>query len=497
MTASLILKGSTSFRLSIPVLLILSAVFTSSEAVNQHTNSTQQTKNQTAEPKQGWTSQPDGRGTWDIIWSCGLTMFLCSWSLLCLNVPAPDETRFKVLRRKIYLTVICFLGPEVTLMIALGQWNSARRSVAEFHSSGHTQWTKSHAFFADMGGFVLHTADQVSFPIDAKQLHYLITEGHVAFPSLDKRIIADKNKVDSLLRAITLCQTLWFVVNVSGRAAQHLAITCGELTTAAFIICTVGTTYCWLDKPADLTTSEIIETKRTIPEILEQAGHRECKLQDRTPLDFVTRKDWSVSMIWQNWSNTLRHLHIKIGASTRPIDRLQNTAFLEVPRGQVWLVSGVTAVYFAIFISGWNYNFPTLVERHLWRAASLTMMAVLIGIMSAESFGFNIYPALRSRLESTVTRTRDPEKNPRARHWPGHGRFAQKAKCVAAHIRNNSLDQDPALTVPLKVIIPMYVLAFFCCLARVYVFVEDVIELRSLPASAYSTVTWSDFIPHF
>ena len=491
-------KCYLSFRPSILVLLTLSAVLTSSEAAVLHTSVTQQNQNQTAPPKQGWTAPPDGRGTWDIIWSCSVTMFLCSWSILCLNVPAADDTRAKVLRRKFYLTGLCFIGPEIILVIALGQWNSARRSVTEFHSSGHTQWTLSHAFFADMGGFVLRTSDQVSFPIDAKQLHYLIAKGHVRCPSLDKRSIADRNKVDGLLRAITLCQALWFVVNVSTRAGQHLAITCIELTTAAFIVCTVGTTYLWLYKPADMTTSEIVESENTITEILEQAGCPERKLHGRTPLDFVNRKEWSVSLVWENWLNVLRHVHIKIGVSARPIDRIQNTAFVEFPQSQLWIVvPGFTAAYFAIFISRWNYNFPTPVERHLWRAASVGMMAVLFCSMCVEAFGFNLYPALRSRLASIISRSRASEEHPRARHWPGHGRFAQKVKRVGDSIRNNSFDQDPALALPLKVILPMYVCAFSYPLARTYVFVADIIELRSLPTSAYATVNWSKFWPHF
>lgn len=157
-----------------------------------------------------------------------------------MNVPGPNDTPFKVFRRKVYLTTLAFLGPEFIFQIALGQSASACRSVKEFHSCGYTQWTMNHAFFADMGGFMLHSKDWTPFPIDAKQLHHLVTEGHVTFPTVDKRKIADKNKMDGLLRFVTLCQILSFVVNISGRAAQHLTITCGELTAAAFIVCSTG-----------------------------------------------------------------------------------------------------------------------------------------------------------------------------------------------------------------------------------------------------------------
>lgn len=206
------------------------------------------------EQLQGWTSQPNLRGTMDIIWSCGVTIFLCSWSTLCLNLPARGEWRFAIFRRRIYLTGLSFGGPEFIFQIALGQLASARASVKEFKNSGYKGWTLTHAFYADMGGYILRTADEKSFPIDAKQLDYLVMSKYVEFPTTTKEMIKDKNKVDGLLRIITIGQTLWFLVNTAGRAIQHLAITCGELTTVAFIVCSIGTTVSWVHKPADVQT---------------------------------------------------------------------------------------------------------------------------------------------------------------------------------------------------------------------------------------------------
>ena len=461
-------------------------------------NTSQLNDYETLQPRQGWTPQPNGRGTWDIIWSCGLTMFLCSWSILCLNVPGPEDTRFKVLRRKLYLTALGFLGPEFTFQTALGQWRSARQSTRDFHASGYTQWTVRHAFFADMGGFILHTRDWKPFPIDAKQLHYLITNGYVSFPTLDQRIIADKNKVDGLLRIITLCQILWFIVNISGRAAQNLAITCGELTTAAFIICGVGTSFCWAYKPADLVTPEIITTNVSIAEILAKAGTQARKPYSRTPLDFVSRKEWPWSLYWSNWINILRNMKINFGPRIRPVTRFENTISLELSRGLVWFSLGITAVYSAVFISGWNYSFPTSIEQTLWRVASITMTGTLVAYCSINEFAFSIYPALARRFALVTDKLyEDRNSYPRSSRTANHSWLFRKAKTIAACVRNNSVSQDSALDVPLKAIIPIYIIGFCYCCARTYIFVADMIELRSLPPSAYMTVNWSSFIPHF
>lgn len=462
-----------------------------------------------ASPKQGWTSEPDGRGTLSILWSCSFTMFLCSWSILFLNVPSPNDTQFQVFRRKLYMTTLSFLGPEFIFQIALGQWVSARQSVREFEpwilarnaSRGPNEpeykWTMEHAFFADMGGFVLHTTDNASFPIDAKQLHYLVTEGHLKFPKLDERMIADRNKADGAFRIVTLFQILWFVINLCGRAAQQLAITCVELTTAAFIVCSVGILFCWAQKPSDVAVSETLESEKSLEEILAERMHEPYR---QTPLDFISRKEWPWSLYWSNWINILRNLGIVFAPPKKPVDRFENTIARELSSATERVFLGVTTAYLAIFICGWNYTFPSPIEQTLWRISSITMMGSLIAYWAISEFVFSAYPRMKkyaSTLIRSQKREQDAEIGIRSPRWPVHERFVRGAKHVAACIRNNSVDQDPALDVPLKAILPMYVVCFFYCCARTYIFVADAIEFRSLPASTYATVNWSVYFPHF
>ena len=443
----------------------------------------------------GWTPQPDGRGTMDIIWSCAFTMFLCSWAILCLNVPAPDDTRMEIFHRRLWLTALAFLGPEYILQIALGQWMSARRSVRDFRALGYPQWTMSHAFFADMGGFILHTRDWVPFPIDAKQLHYLIMKGHVRFPTLNERKIKDRNKVDRILRLLTLIQILWFVLNILDRAVQRLAITCLELTTAAFIVCSVGISLCWFHKPADIMTAETIESNSCIADILLEVGGRAHRPYNHTPLDFISRKESASSLCWSNWVNILRNMHIVFVPTMRPVNRFENTIFLELSRtvNVAWL--GLTAIYSSIFIAAWNNNFPSPCERLLWRVASITVMGTLLSCWVIMEFGLSWYPALRQRLAHNLPQRHDLEHGPRTQRLTRWS-CLRKAESVAACIRNNSVSQDPGLTLPLKAILPIYVVVFFYTVARTYIFVEDIIELRSLPPSAYTNARWSALFPH-
>lgn len=67
------------------------------------------------------------------------------------------------------------------------------------------KWKLIHGFFVDMGCLHLtapdySNADGKSFPIDAKQFHYLVKHGFVEFPDIDKLEIKERNSVDTLSR---------------------------------------------------------------------------------------------------------------------------------------------------------------------------------------------------------------------------------------------------------------------------------------------------------
>ena len=57
-----------------------------------------------------------------------------------------------------------------------------------------------HAFFADMGGFLLQTTDRPPQTINADILLLLIQKKCISFPEHKKAAIDDKNKRDGLAR---------------------------------------------------------------------------------------------------------------------------------------------------------------------------------------------------------------------------------------------------------------------------------------------------------
>lgn len=440
---------------------------------------------------QGWTPQPNGRGTIDIIWSCVFTIFLCSWTVLCLNVPAETDAYWKINWRKFMLAGLCNLGPEFILQLALGQWISATRSKKQFHDAGFYSWTMNHAFFADMGGFVLKPPDWVPFPLNAKQMHYLVVRGHLGYPTLTRAEIKDKNKVDGLLRLITVAQTLWFVLNCVARAGQHLDLTTFELTTVGFIFCTLGTHLCWAHKPADVQVPVILHSKTSLKQILIEAGDDADGGYSQTPLDFISRKEWSWSLWWAGMMNTLRVMHIRVHPKPRPITRIPNDNWPALPSSSVFMLGFVDMCYAAIYMAGWNFTFATQVERLLWRISTTTIMGIVVTYLIIDLYAFHLMPALPAKARGVFKLKGSPTSLSMLQR-----RNASRTRRALDWLRNSSQNKDPQLYMPLKASVPITTAAIVYGIARGYLLLECVVALRWLPSSAYESVNWSAFLPH-
>lgn len=441
---------------------------------------------------QGWTPSPNGRGSIDVLWACVFTLSLCSWSVLCLNVPAVCDGWWRITRRKLYWTFLGILGPEFILQTALGQWTSACDSVWQFRLLDHSEWCMTHAFFADMGGFILHTKDWIPFPLNARQVHYLVAEGYIPYSAvaISKQVIVDKNKNDAIVRIITVGQTLWFVLNTITRGTQHLAITTFELTTIASIICTLSTYFCWAHKPSDIQTGIVLKTDVTIAEILIKAGDRAKEPYSLTPLDFVGRREWSWTSYWSYWINILKKIHMTGPPQPRPLDRIPNDNFPPMPPMLMFCLFLFQTAYAGVQIVAWNFHFPTHTERLMWRISTLIIIAAVIIVWIADRYAFHILPALKIRLAAI----QHPRKLERL---VTHNSHAKGVRSFGDRFRKFGNKYDVVSEVPLKAMMPITIFAFFYCWARGYLFAEDLAALRALPPSAYDTIDWNQFLPHF
>ncbi|KAF3075750.1 hypothetical protein CFAM422_002399 [Trichoderma lentiforme] len=421
-----------------------------------------------------WVGAPNIRGTWDIVWTCFATIFVCTYTLLCLNLPAPSDSTLVLVRRRVLWMVLAIIGPEIVLSYAAGQWSRAKQAVKSFTTSGHKTFNMRLAFFADMGGFMLHPKGHTTFdpfPLNAKQLHWLVIHGHVDYPDVDHlKEIWDKSKQDQLAKIITAFQIGYFVLQCIGRATQRLTITTLELNTLAIVVCSLMTSFTWQHKPSNVHTPIPLYTRATI-EVLNGS-----KPWRNTPLDFidVNGPGWSM--------NVQPFMNMPVIPAQRPIQRIPNDRFPMNPYGvQEYCVCFATLLFTGIHVAGCGFSFPTITEKIMWQTASWLLFAVT-GI-------FWIFETMASwtrlgRWKWLYLWVTDRKKLP---DFEAIKREEQQKREASYEWTELPLPWEFWTIMPVAIVYGI---------ARMYLIVEAFLEFRKVDAAAFLEVNWANFIPH-
>lgn len=80
-----------------------------------------------------WQAEPNSRGTWSIISTCLITLALCLWTALHLNIPEHRHTSSQKWRKLGWLT-LGLLAPEMVVYTALEQRRTALRFTKEMQA---------------------------------------------------------------------------------------------------------------------------------------------------------------------------------------------------------------------------------------------------------------------------------------------------------------------------------------------------------------------------
>ena len=178
-----------------------------------------------------------------------------------------------------------------------------------------------------------------------------------------------------------------------------------------------------------------------------------------------------------------------------PVNRFQSDTIKPFSLPAEIFAGALATAYSAIFFISWNSAFPTPTEHLLWRIASIVMIAlpgiygwviivVDFGIVRKERSSGSWMLELEGLTKASIHRM-----NPRS--WSlKPNRHKQKLSKTEA----TSFDRAT------KLLMGTLIIGEICCvvylLTRVYVLIEDFIELRRLPTSAYTTLTWTRYLPH-
>ncbi|KGO40049.1 hypothetical protein PEX1_094790 [Penicillium expansum] len=143
-------------------------------------------------------------------------------------------------------------------------------------------------------------------------------------------------------------------------------------------------------------------------------------------------------------------------------------------------------LFSSVFLIAWNSTFPSATEKLLWRITSVNTLAfALVGGPLSLYFHRKMFrPELtKARAQATMKRKRGSKNR-----WISR---------LAARLRNIDPELDPNLEIPLRALMPVSFVCAFYCVGRGFILTEDLIGLRIMPESAYQTVSWSKYLPHW
>lgn len=404
----------------------------------------------------GWVNSPDGQGTIDIIWGCALTIFLCVWTVLTLNVPAPDTTLWAFTKTKLKWAIIALFGPEWLTGMAGAQWSIARRARKQFQDDG-IKWTMRQSFFADMGGVRVQLRDD-EFPVTSKHIHVLFKHGLITLDAITPASIDDRSKTDGVAKLFTIVQTAWFILQCIARLIQKISITTLELSTVAFVVCTIGTNIMWWSKPKDVFVPIVLKIDHTLEDLLVLTG---CSIQDA--------KSKEVSWKWsplEEFDDLRPNFLVDVGqylpytSKSKLSQSAQKIRFRNdrlPPLERDWLLghflSALSLLFGAVYVSGWNISFPTHTEHIIWRICTVMLFCLVVAFWVVDA---------------------------------GEALYRRQKKVS---------DSQKVAVTPVKMAL-YAIIAMTYVTIRLYILVEPLVCLRSLPAAAFETVQWSNYIPH-
>ncbi|KAJ0108339.1 hypothetical protein J7T55_005316 [Diaporthe amygdali] len=116
----------------------------------------------------GWVPGPTERGTLTLLWSCVITIFACTWTVLHLNVPGRLDTSLTVALRKLKWMAINILFPEFVFSKAVCDLRLALQELREFDDylreiDKTIEWTTRHQLSHD-SWYVIRWTWEIDYP---------------------------------------------------------------------------------------------------------------------------------------------------------------------------------------------------------------------------------------------------------------------------------------------------------------------------------------------
>jgi hypothetical protein len=208
-----------------------------------------------------WATTSNVRSTASLLWTCVLTLTICVYTVIHINLPLPNGKPYSHILCKIKWAVFAVLAPELALTMALQQWNAARTLKRELNSlsskrndenldaKSKQKFSTTYCFYAVMGGFVVDVSDihdSLSL-VTLQPLGILELAEKGRFLELSENAIKDKSKADTLAKLLVCVQGMWMVIQCAGRKAEGLPISLLEIHVLVHVACALCMYALWIE----------------------------------------------------------------------------------------------------------------------------------------------------------------------------------------------------------------------------------------------------------
>ena len=391
----------------------------------------------TVDLSSGWQSTNCGRGTTDVLWSCLATILLCVWTVIHLPTGEYDMKRAatwrgKIVRSRLATAIIGLFVPEYIAMRAIGDWEGASRIVKSASEEGYSRITRTHAFALDMGAFCVQLSNDKYYQINREQFK----PHDFAAQELDQ--------LDFGCSADQIDRNMLEKINQT--PVDEIKSLANSDSLAKLVACTqslwlVAQVVARVVQHIAVTPLEVATTAYVASALISYILWWQKPQNVAIP---IVLKGCENSVAKQSWSdshfNHVRDTWLEFLWAGNAVTREGKTSY----KGLQFLSKRITfstCVFAAIHLASWNVFLPSPVEQWSWRASALgcIVLPIAVVLIAVNPFRKNAHSSF--------------------------GPFA-------------------------------YIFFVLYGIVRVFMLIEIFISLRLQPASAYSSVEWSNFLPH-
>ena len=186
--------------------------------------------------------------------------------------------------------------------------------------------------------------------LDSKQLALARRSGVIQkLPSLTEEEIADRSKSDGLVRLLAVVQVLWLAVQLIIRRFAKIPFAALEISTVAFSSCAFIIYMTEWSKPKDVGVPFYLDTDAVVSPAVFSL------IAKAAPTIFLQARHYYIAQSGV-------HQVVEGQFHKKDVDRLMIlTSILSI------------ALFGGIHLFAWDLEFPTHIEKLLWRSAALTV----------------------------------------------------------------------------------------------------------------------------